>query len=358
MITQNNIHEVSVKVNNGSGVLVRINQKSFVVTLIHCLLRESNNVITNYNGSINYDIKDYFYHENRIEGVDEKDEDDIILIEIENSQQDLLVEIATNNIDIDDKIRVYGFPNKGEKDGTRMGGKISKWHDTKTVETDLHYLGSNIDFGKAIGNLLGWSGSGLFKEIGEKLYLIGTLKKLSDEEHTYQAINCISIETILEVIEFNKLGSFDSKKITSDYVGEVGLDSLRYINQLIKSYNSDASNEIKNISDINASKYDRHFKTARISFRMVEDLRQLSRDNLPEGTYEEFQDDMYEGIINTVEDDYKNAFFRVKETEKESTKIIIESYPALEEQKCKIIERKGVCHQLVNDKKINWIEDE
>ena len=63
MITQNNIHEVSVKVNNGSGVLVRINQKSFVVTLIHCLSRESNNVITNYNGSINYDIKETFKSE-------------------------------------------------------------------------------------------------------------------------------------------------------------------------------------------------------------------------------------------------------------------------------------------------------
>jgi hypothetical protein len=358
MITQNNIHEVSLKVNNGSGVLVKINQNFFVITAIHCLSEESNNIITNYNRSINYDIKNYFYHKNRIKGVDEKNEDDIVLVQIECPKDNLLVEVATNNIAINDTIRVYGFPNKGENDGTPMGGKISKWHDTKTVETDLPYIGSNTNFGKAIGNILGWSGSGLFKEIGKKLYLIGILKKLQDEEYTYQSINCISIETILEVIEFNKLGSFDSKKITNIDVSVVESDNLRYINQLRKSYNSDATSEIETVSDIDESKYDEHFKRARRSFRMVEDLRQLSRDNLPEGTYEEFQDDMYEGIINTVEDDYKNAFFRVKETEKESTKIIIESYPSLEEKKCKTIERKGVCHQLVNDEKINWIEDE
>ncbi len=358
MITQNNIHEVSVKVNGGSGVLVKINQKSFVITLIHCLSEESNNIIMNYNGSINYDIKDYFYHENRVKGVDERNEDDIVLIQVEGSKHDLLVEIATNNIAKDDTVQVYGFPSHGENNGTPMSGKISKWHDTKTIETKLPYTGSNTNFVKAIENILGWSGSGLFKEIGQKLYLIGILKELQDEENPYQAINCISIETILEVIEFNKLGSFDSKKITNIDVSIGGSDNLRYINQLRKSYNSDAINEIRTISDISESKYNRHFKTARKSFRMVEDLRQLSRDNLPEGTYENFQDDIYEGIINTVEDDYKNAFFRVKETENESTKIIIESYPSLEEKKCKTIERKGVCHQLVNDKKINWIEDE
>jgi len=358
MITKNNIHEISVKVNNGSGVLVKINQKSFVITAIHCLLEESNNIITNYNGSINYDIKDYFYHKNRIKGVDEKNEDDIVLVQIECPKDNLLVEVAINNIAINDTIRVYGFPNKGESDGTPMGGKISKWHDTKTVETDLPYISSNSNFGKAIGNILGWSGSGLFKEIGEKLYLIGILKNLQDEEHTYQSINCISIETILEVMEFNKLGSFDSKKITNIDVSVVGSDNLRYINQLIKSYNSDATNKIKTVSDIVNSKYERHFKTARKSFRMVEDLRQLSRDNLPEGTYEEFQDDMCEGIINTVESSHKNAFFKVKATEDKSTDIIINSYPSFEGKQCRPIERKGVCHQLVNDKEINWIEDE
>jgi hypothetical protein len=215
MITQNNIHEVSVKVNRGSGILVKINQKSFVITLIHCLSEEANNIISNYDGSINYDIKDCFYHENRVEGVDEKNEDDIALVQVECPEHNLLVEIATNNISVNETIQAYGFPNKGENDGTRMGGKISTWHDTKTIETDLSYIGSNTNYGKAIGNILGWSGSGLFKEIGEKLYLIGTLKELQDKEHTYQSINCISIETILEVIKFNKLGSFDSKKITN-----------------------------------------------------------------------------------------------------------------------------------------------
>lgn len=90
---------------------------------------------------------------------------------------------------------------------------------------------------------------------------------------------------------------------------------------------------------------------------MAETLRNFSRDNLPEDTYEDFQDDIYEGIINTVEDDYENAFKKVKATENESTKIAIDSYP-IKEDKCKTIEKKGICHQLVNDERINWIEDE
>jgi len=354
MITQNNIHEVSVKVNRGSGVLVKINQKSFVITAIHCLSEESNNIITNYNGSINYDIKNYFYHKNRIKGVDDKNEDDIVLIQVECPTYDLLVEIATYNIARNDAIQVYGFPNKGEENGTPLSGKISNWHDIKTIETELPYIGSNINFVKSIENILGWSGSGLFKEIGTKLYLIGILKKLQNEEHNYQAINCIPIETIREVIEYNKLGSFDldnDKKVIES-------DTLRYINQLRKSYNSDATNEIQTVSDIENSEYKRHFKTARKSFRMVEELRQFSRDNLPEGTYEEFQEDMYEGIINTVESNYKNAFFKVKATEDKSINFIINSYPSIEGKQCRPIERKGVCHQLVNDEEISWIEDE
>jgi hypothetical protein len=135
-------------------------------------------------------------------------------------------------------------------------------------------------------------------------------------------------------------------------------NNLRYINQLIKSYNSDAIHAIGTIKDIDKSEYERHFETARKSFRMVEDLRQLSRDNLPEGTYEEFQEDMYEGIINTVENNYKNAFFKVKATEDKSTNFIINSYPSIEGKQCRPIEKKGVCHQLVNDEEISWIKDE
>jgi hypothetical protein len=132
--------------------------------------------------------------------------------------------------------------------------------------------------------------------------------------------------------------------------------NLRYIIQLIKSYNSDSEEYIDNIKSLMNKKHKSHLNRARKSFYSAEELRAFSRDTIGESIYINFQDDIFEGIINTAEEDFENAFEKVKATENESTKTIIDSNPL--KDICKTIDRKGVCHQLVEDKEISWVEDE
>ncbi len=131
---------------------------------------------------------------------------------------------------------------------------------------------------------------------------------------------------------------------------------LRYVEQLVKAYDSDSTSVIEEVEHIESSKYDRHFKDSRKSFYKAEELRALTRDNLTEQVFEDFKEDVYDGIINKSEEDFDNGYKKVKEVESEASKIIIDSNPLTEA--CRPADKKGACHHLVNDEKISWIEDE
>lgn len=131
---------------------------------------------------------------------------------------------------------------------------------------------------------------------------------------------------------------------------------LRYVEQLVKAYNSDSTDLIKKVEDIEDSRYHRHFKDSRKSFYKAEELRALTRDNLTEQVFEDFKEDIYDGIINKAEENFDNGYKKVREVESEASKIIIDSNPLTEA--CRPADKKGVCHHLINDKKISWIEDE
>ena len=53
---------------------------------------------------------------------------------------------------------------------------------------------------------------------------------------------------------------------------------------------------------------------------------------------------------------YDNSFKKVKSVENEAGKLVIDSNPLKEI--CRPIDKKGLCHHLVNDNKISWVEDE
>jgi hypothetical protein len=151
-------------------------------------------------------------------------------------------------------------------------------------------------------------------------------------------------------------GGLPSRNIV-EKIPEVPVEKeLRYINQLTLAYNSDTKQEITEISDIRKhDKYNSHFERARKSFYNTEELRNFTRDNLPLEVFDNFQDEVYQCIANTAEEDFDNGFIKVKTVENEAVKTPIESNPLREV--CQNIDKKGVCHHLVNEEKITWIKD-
>ncbi len=133
--------------------------------------------------------------------------------------------------------------------------------------------------------------------------------------------------------------------------------NLRYINQLTKAYNSDSPSNIEKAGSIIGSKYENHFQRSRKSFYSAEELRVFTRDNLPIEIYEKFKDDIFDSVINIAEESFdSNGFNKLKAVENQASQTTIESNPIREV--CQTIDKKGVCHQLVNEKQLTWVDDE
>ncbi len=132
------------------------------------------------------------------------------------------------------------------------------------------------------------------------------------------------------------------------------IEDLRYIDQLVKSYNTNAAIEILNVDDISSASHKGHFEDARKSFYKAEELRMLNRDSLPDGIFENLKENIYDGVSSKSREEFDDGYKKVLAIESEATKIPIESNPL--KDACQTIDKKGLCHHLVNDKKLTWVE--
>lgn len=153
-------------------------------------------------------------------------------------------------------------------------------------------------------------------------------------------------------------GGLPSRKRTITIPEQTQRHELKYTSQLLQAYNTDkATNDFQTENDLSNTKpYIGHFKRARESFHNAEQLRNFSRDNLGEEIFENFQNEIYERIVDIAEDSKDNKFDIVKQAEQQAMDLPIESNPL--KTRCEVIDKKGICHQLVNNRKICWVEDE
>jgi len=133
------------------------------------------------------------------------------------------------------------------------------------------------------------------------------------------------------------------------------IEDLRYIDQLVKSYNSNSTTNDFNVNDIPSTPYKGHFNDARRSFYKAEELRMLSRDNLPDGIFKNLKENIYDGVSSKSREKFDNGYKKVLAIESEAGKIPIESNPL--KDACQTIDKKGLCHHLVNDEKLTWVEE-
>lgn len=142
-------------------------------------------------------------------------------------------------------------------------------------------------------------------------------------------------------------------ELTSDMVpADIQAHESVYVTQLLGAYKSESTADYPDVGSL-IEPYSNHFKRARLSFHFAEQLRNLYRDNLPAGTFEKFQEEIYDGVINTCEIGHKNGYEKVKAVETQANNIAISSNPLkdVSVQKDKV----GVCHQLCNDQRLKWI---
>jgi len=203
----NNLNEIIVKVNDGSGIVLKFesDKKSYVLTAYH-------------------NIESSVENNEEIELLNDKNESyliigkpycnvdyDFALLEISYINQDIPIVKDEKNISPDDKIMFMGYPDKGEGRRKDLSGKVNEWNQTKTavkvIEEDMK--GSFVVKEKTNEVIVGFSGSGVFKKDGQKLSLIGILKSSPEEDFDYKEMSCVPISIIWKFIENHKLAELN-----------------------------------------------------------------------------------------------------------------------------------------------------
>jgi len=299
----NNLYKVIVKVNEGSGILLKFeaDKKCYVLTAYHNIedyIEDYEKIELFNDNNAPYVIveKPYFDINN-----------DIALLEVDYIIQDIPIITFERSIKPDDLIIFMGYPDKSEGIKEDLSGEVGEWNETKTaIKVIKNVQGSTIQEEKTIEVFVGFSGSGVFKKDGQKLSLIGILKSLHDQEFYYKEIYCVPIAKIFQFIQDKNLAEITFSNPLASALSQLQPTDKRNLEEKLKVCPTLRSAKIKQyirivtIGQTELSRYDE---------------RELS--SIKYSVFEECQEELMDFI-----DNYSNN----NELKSEDIKQLIEKY--------------------------------
>jgi hypothetical protein len=134
---------------------------------------------------------------------------------------------------------------------------------------------------------------------------------------------------------------------------EIAPSESRYVAQLLDAYSDHKKEPIESTADLKDwPKLKEHFGRQREAFYHAEGLRVFARDTVPAGTFESLQEEIYDGVIETHDEDHEDGFARLCEVTKIARLLQLTSNALL--ARAKVKDRDGICHQLANDDWLTW----
>lgn len=128
----------------------------------------------------------------------------------------------------------------------------------------------------------------------------------------------------------------------------------RYIRQLFDAYGDHLGTSIASTGDLIAHPtLSRDFLRQRERFYHAEALKNFARDTVPDGTFAALQEEIFHGVIDLCERAHESGFERMKATVAHAAQIAGTSNPLAPATKTQ--DRQGICHQLANDDRLNWV---
>jgi hypothetical protein len=130
----------------------------------------------------------------------------------------------------------------------------------------------------------------------------------------------------------------------------------RYVRQLLAVYaEADGDTSVPLTLSIldNNDKHRKHFHRQRERFHHAESLRNFSRDTVPVGTYDQLQEDVYQGVIDVCENDCDTGLERIEKAVTQAAQVSTQSSPLA--SVTRTADKQGICHQLADNDRLNWI---
>lgn len=140
----------------------------------------------------------------------------------------------------------------------------------------------------------------------------------------------------------------------------IELKEMPYISALLEAYSDELNIKIDTIKSLEAySFYFKHLNRQRKDYYSAETIRRFVRDTLTNSQqFDVLKEEIYNGIIDTHEQEYDSGYKRLVEDLKQAA--VTNTSKSMLDSKLHCIgnsERKGVCHMLVNDNKLRWVNE-
>lgn len=136
---------------------------------------------------------------------------------------------------------------------------------------------------------------------------------------------------------------------------DVDLCESRYVEQLLEAYSDHTKSNIAKIQDVlGMPGICDHFKRSRLRFYHAESLRNFARDNVPPGTFEGLQEEIYHGVVEICEGNFQDGLERLNATTSAAATVDVSSNAL--HSRTQTQDKQGVCHQLANENKLLWVK--
>lgn len=135
---------------------------------------------------------------------------------------------------------------------------------------------------------------------------------------------------------------------------ELGEDEARYITELLATYGERSGAPVSTPTEALAHvTHGQHLRDQRTRYFEASAFSRYYRDNTPEGTVDDFQEQIYHGVVDYSRGTFKDALERVDQVLSHASKL----QPASRLGKyARITVKQGTCHHLVNKGALKWRE--
>lgn len=129
----------------------------------------------------------------------------------------------------------------------------------------------------------------------------------------------------------------------------------RYLQQLLDAYGDHNGQPCADTSALAAwPELVAHFNRQREVFYHAESLRNFARDNVPPGTFEDLQEEVFSGVIEVEAATHVSGLSRVNAVTQAGAQLPLTANGLI--SVTKIQDKKGICHQLANEDRLKWVK--